>query len=95
MPELKPARRLVALNEKWTNATSASEKSRIWHEVLQIHADNVFVIGLVNGAMQPVVISNKLRNVPAEGLYNWHPGAYFGIYKPATFWLSEEKGEKS
>ena len=95
MPELKSARRLVALNEEWTNATSASEKSRIWHEVLQIHADNVFVIGLVNGAMQPVVISNKLRNVPAEGVYNWHPGAYFGIYKPATFWLSEEKGDKS
>ena len=95
MPGLKPVRRLVALNEQWKNAKSASEKSRIWHEVLQIHAYNVFVIGLVNGAMQPVVISNKLRNIPAEGVYNWHPGAYFGIYKPATFWLAEEKGGKS
>ncbi len=95
MPGLKPVRRLVALNEQWKNAKSASEKSRIWHEVLQIHADNVFVIGLVNGAMQPVVINNKLRNIPAEGVYNWNPGAYFGIYKPATFWLAEEKGGKS
>lgn len=95
MPSLKSVQRLATLNEQWKTATNVSEKSKIWHEVLQIHADNVFVIGLVNGAMQPVVISNKLRNIPEDGVYSWHPGAYFGIYKPATFWLAEEKGDKS
>jgi peptide/nickel transport system substrate-binding protein len=38
--------------------------------------------------MQPVVVSNKLRNVPTEGIYNWDPGAFFGIYHPDTFWLA-------
>ena len=47
------------------------------------------VIGTVNGVPQPVVVSNKMRNVPEQGLYNWEPGSYFGIYQPDTFWLDE------
>jgi peptide/nickel transport system substrate-binding protein len=29
--------------------------------------------------------------VPDKGLYNWDPGAYFGIYKPDSFWFTEER----
>jgi peptide/nickel transport system substrate-binding protein len=57
--------------------------------MLEIHADQVFTIGLVSGVRQPVVVAKRLRNVPDEGLYNWDPGAFFGIYRPDTFWFSE------
>ena len=30
-----------------------------------------------------------------KGIYNWNPGAYFGIYKPDQFWLDESAAEKS
>ena len=92
-PQLEAVRHLIELNEAWDAETDRAAKAKIWHRILKMHADNVFVIGLVNAAMQPVVISNKLRNIPAEGVYNWHPGAYFGIYRPATFWFTG-KGEK-
>jgi len=36
---------------------------------------------------QPVVVSNRLRNVPSEALYAWSPCSYFGMYWPDTFWL--------
>jgi peptide/nickel transport system substrate-binding protein len=38
---------------------------------------------------QPVVISNRLRNVPKEAIYNWDPGAFFGIYRPDAFWFAD------
>jgi peptide/nickel transport system substrate-binding protein len=38
---------------------------------------------------QPVVVANNLRNVPEEGVYNWEPGAYFGVYNPDTFWFDQ------
>jgi len=25
--------------------------------------------------------------VPEKGIYNWDPGAFFGVYRPDTFWL--------
>ncbi len=59
--------------------------------MLSIHAEQVFTIGVINGVPQPVVVSRALRNVPQEGLYNWDPGAYFGLYHPETFWLSAER----
>jgi hypothetical protein len=40
------------------------------------------VIGVVSGVAQPVVVRNTLRNVPEKGIYNWDPGAFFGMYRP-------------
>jgi peptide/nickel transport system substrate-binding protein len=56
--------------------------------MLAIHADQVYSIGLIAGVKQPVVVSNRLRNVPAEGIYNFDPGAFFGIYRPDMFWFA-------
>jgi peptide/nickel transport system substrate-binding protein len=36
---------------------------------------------------QPIVVKNDLMNVPKEAVFNWDPGAHFGIYRPDTFWL--------
>jgi len=55
--------------------------------MLEIHADQVFTIGIVTRALQPVVAINALRNVPKEGIYSWDPGSYFGMYRPDTFWF--------
>ena len=45
-------------------------------------------IGLVAQVPQPVVIKHGMENVPVKAIYNWDPGAHFGIYKPERFWLS-------
>ena len=46
---------------------ASEERARIWHEMLGIHAEQVFTIGIVRAVPQPVVVSNRLRNVPKEG----------------------------
>jgi peptide/nickel transport system substrate-binding protein len=55
--------------------------------MLSIITDQVFTIGLVAAVPQPVVVDKALRNVPQKGVYNWEPGAHFGIYRPDTFWF--------
>ena len=66
-----------------------TEHARIWHEMLRIWADEVFRSASIAGVPQPVVVSANLRNVPEEGMYNWDPGAHFGMYKPDTFWFDD------
>ena len=46
--------------------------------------------GIVSGVQQPVVVGPRMRNVPEKGVYNWDPGAFFGVYRPETFWLAEK-----
>ena len=86
-PDLPSATRLKELYEDWLGAALPPDQSRIWRAMLQIWADEVFSIGTVAGVLQPVVVSEKLHNVPEEGFYNWDPGAFFGVFKPDTFWL--------
>ena len=85
VPEVKE---LDRLHDQWLNAGSIEERREIWHRMLAIQADQVFTIGIVSGVMQPVVVRNGLNNVPKEGIYNWDPGAHFGIYRPDTFWFN-------
>ncbi len=46
------------------------ERTAIWDKMLAINADQVFTIGIVNGTQQPVVVDDKLRNVPEKALYS-------------------------
>ena len=87
LPSLPSAIRLKELYEEWLASASHDDHTRIWEEMLRIWADEVFSIGTVAGVLQPIVVNAKLRNVPEEGIYNWDPGAYFGIYKPDGFWF--------
>ena len=88
-PDLAPARALLDLYRAWIGSLKQRERERIWHEILRINADNVFTIGLIGGVFQPVLVARGLRNVPEEAIYNWNPGAHFGIYMPDTFWFDD------
>lgn len=88
-PDLDSARRLMELKHQWQNATDNEARRAAWREILDIHKNEVFAIGVVSGVLQPVVVNNALNNVPVEGIYGWEPGAYFGVYHPETFWYAQ------
>jgi peptide/nickel transport system substrate-binding protein len=35
------------------------------------------------------VAARRLRNIPERGIYNWDPGAFFGLYRPDMFWFAD------
>ena len=86
-PSLPSAIRLKELYEAWLAGGSQQDHAQTWKNILQVWADEVFSIGTVAGVLQPIVVNDRLRNVPEQGIYNWDPGAYFGIYKPDGFWF--------
>jgi peptide/nickel transport system substrate-binding protein len=88
-PDLESVKQLMALNEKWAKAETPEGREEAWHEILSLWTDQVFTIGIVSGVEQLVVVSDRLKNVPEQGIYNFDPGAYFGMYKPDTFWIAE------
>ncbi|MBT8434648.1 MAG: ABC transporter substrate-binding protein [Gammaproteobacteria bacterium] len=90
-PDLAAAQQLVDLHEQWMRATTHEQRESSWHQMLDIHRDQMFTIGIVNHVPHPVVVSNYLNNVPQTGFYDISPGAYFGIYKPDTFWFDEAR----
>lgn len=91
-PDMLPAQRLMALLQDWNMASSHAERAAAWREMLKIHADQVFAIGVVAAAPQPVVVSNRLLNVPEKAIWAWDPGAHFGVYRPDEFFFEDGEG---
>lgn len=75
--------------KSWRVLADRDQQREIWHEMLKAYTDQVFSIGTVNNTRQPIVVSKKLRNVPQDGLFTWEPTAYFGAYRPDTFWFAQ------
>ena len=88
-PDLPEAQRLMDLAAAWEAATEEEERSAIWREMLAIHADQIYGIGILNQAPQPIVVSNRLRNVPEKALWAWDPGAHFGVHRIDEFFFED------
>jgi peptide/nickel transport system substrate-binding protein len=88
--DLPAAATLVDLWKTWRDSPKDTDKAAAWHQMVKIHGDQVFTIGLVGEVPQPVAVNPHLRNIPERDFYNWEPGAYFGIYRPDSFWLDDK-----
>lgn len=86
-PDMPAARELLALSRDWHTTQDTAQRREIWQKMLQIHADEMFSIGIISQVMQPVLVSARLRNVPIRAYYGWSPGALFGLYRPDQFWF--------
>ncbi|MEO1089499.1 MAG: ABC transporter substrate-binding protein [Pseudomonadota bacterium] len=85
-PDMAEAARLFELFEAWRVSRDDDERKTIWDEMLGIWSANVFTLGTVAGVYQPVAAKTDIVNLPEKAVYNWDPGAFFGIYRPDTFW---------
>jgi peptide/nickel transport system substrate-binding protein len=85
---LAEAAELMALYREWQGSENTAERERIWLRMLEIHAEQQFIIGVVSAVLQPIAVDNALRNVPEHGVYSWDPGAQFGMYRPDQFWFA-------
>ncbi|CCQ74917.1 ABC transporter substrate-binding protein [Magnetospira sp. QH-2] len=84
-----PAAELMDLYNQWIVSKTTEERHKIWRRMLDLYASEALTIGTVAGVFQPVVVSDKLRNVPQEATYGWDPGAHLGIHRPDTFWFTD------
>jgi peptide/nickel transport system substrate-binding protein len=87
--DLEAACKLVDEVRAWESTTDPAARRKAWQAILQVNADQVFSIGTVNGIRQPIVVGQKVRNVPKDGYYAWEPGGYIGLYQPDTFWIAQ------
>ncbi len=85
--DMEAPQKLFELKDAWGEARSEGDRIKIWHEMLDTYTSNVFSIGIIASVPQVVLVNSSLQNVPDKAIYNWDPGAHFGIYRPCTFWF--------
>lgn len=88
-PDWEPAVELMDAFEGWLTSGSDEERVAAWEQILDIHANQVLTLGTVEGVVQPVVVTNKLKNVPETAVYGWDPGAHFGLHRMDEFFFAQ------
>ena len=88
-PDMPEVVRQMELLGKWRASRTLDERIAIWQEMLHIFTDQVFSIGIVNQALQPLLSTKRMHNIPETGLYGFDPTSFLGVYMPDTFWLEE------
>jgi peptide/nickel transport system substrate-binding protein len=93
--DIPAAKELLDLVEAWKDTAGVEARTAIWKRILANHAENVWSIGILAGVPQPIVVANRLRNVPREGIWAWDPGAFFGMHRMDTFWFDGERDRRN
>jgi peptide/nickel transport system substrate-binding protein len=83
--DIPEAQELIALYEGWMSTADDAEQARLWKAMLRNRAENLWSIGTVAGAIQPIVAKVGLRNVPKRAIYSWEPTSMLGVYRIDEF----------
>ncbi|WP_254702653.1 ABC transporter substrate-binding protein [Sulfitobacter sp. THAF37] len=94
-PDMPAAQRLMALSDAWNHTFDREERRAIWAEMLDIHAEQQFGIGILSEAPQPVVVNKDLRNVPETAIWAFEPGAHFGVHRIDEFYFENASQQVS
>jgi peptide/nickel transport system substrate-binding protein len=93
--DMPAAKRLSELYDRWMGTTDRTEQTAIWREMLMNRAENLWSIGTVAGAIQPIVVKEGLRNVPEKAVYSWEPTSMMGVYRIDEFFWAKPSGKEA
>ena len=65
------------------------ERARLGKQIVASQAENLYGIGLVGGTMNAVLVSDRLHNVPGNGLLVGWPFGVASLYHAEQFFISE------
>lgn len=78
--------------QRWADQLASSvdpaERVRLGKQILASNAENVWSIGTVGLAPQPIVVSDRLKNVVESGLWGWDTRSTMP-YHPSTWYLEQ------
>jgi peptide/nickel transport system substrate-binding protein len=87
---------LAALGARW-RATEYGSKDykQLGREYFGYFAEELPMIGTVGLVDQPVVVSNRLRNVPDANLRWGSDNNFYAPYLPAQWWVDDPESERA
>ena len=82
-------RDLIAWWEVLRRTSDLQERIAMGKKILQSQAENLWVLGVIGLGPHPVIVSNRLRNVPRQGYWGWD-SRWSWPYYPETWYLQQD-----
>ena len=66
-----------------------AQKNELFHRILELQAENIWVLGLVGGVKETLIVKNHLRNVPDESIFDSLVGRYIGLTAAEQYFIRQ------
>ena len=93
--DMPQAQLLLDFYKQWMGGATLDEKTQAWRRMLSLHADQQFIIGTVQGALQPIIAAKSLQNIPKKAIFSWEPTALLGVYRVDEFYFEQNRAQIS
>ena len=82
-------RELIAWWEVLRRTSDLQERIAMGKKILQSQAENLWALGVIGLGPHPVIVSDRLRNVPRQGYWGWD-SRWSWPYYPETWYLQQD-----
>jgi peptide/nickel transport system substrate-binding protein len=65
------------------------QKNELFHRILELQAENIWVLGLVGGVKETLIVKNHMRNVPDESIFDSLVGRYIGLTAAEQYFIRQ------
>ena len=79
----------IARWEVLRRTTDMAERIAMGKEILRSQAEHLWVLGVIGMGPHPVIVSDRLRNVPRDGYWGWD-SRWSWPYYPETWYLKRD-----
>ncbi len=64
--------KVLELFEQIKGTADQNKQIELFHEILRINEENLWTIGIAVELPAPIIVNNKMRNVPEKAISTWH-----------------------
>jgi peptide/nickel transport system substrate-binding protein len=72
-------RRLQIILDELTETVDLDKQEELFGEILDLHAEHCWMIGIVGEVPRPVIVNTDIRNFPERALCSWSLTRYVGV----------------
>ncbi len=85
----EPIKEALRAYDQIKQTPETEKKNELFHRILELQAENIWVLGMVGGLKETLIVKNHLRNVPDVSIFDSLVGRYIGLTAAEQYFIRQ------
>ena len=85
----EPIKEALRAYDQIKQTPDTEKKNELFHRILELQAENIWVLGMVGGLNETLIVKNHFRNVPDESIFDSLVGRYIGLTAAEQYFIRQ------
>ena len=85
----EPIKEALRVYDQIKQTPDTETKNELFHRILELQAENIWVLGMVGGLNETLIVKNHMRNVPDMSIFDSLVGRYIGLTAAEQYFIRQ------